>query len=107
MACKAQVLYANDTDITFDLEYYISSHMPLVWRTWKKHGLQNWDVVQFGEDASGTWPPFHVQATLTFTDGAALESALADSDTGAIFGDVPNFTNKSPIFVAGKIVASS
>lgn len=104
MVVKAVVLYANDADISFDLDYYLKLHMPLVQLIWSKHGLQSWDVIQFGEGPGGDRPPFHVQATLTFNDGRALQSALADSETQSIFDDVHKFTNKQPIFVAGSVV---
>lgn len=107
MDVKAVVLYANDADITFDLDYYLKSHMQLVQKTWTRHGLQCWDVVHFNDGPDGVRPPFYVQATLIFKDGAGLQSALADADTAAIFGDVSNFTNKSPIFVAGPVVGKS
>lgn len=107
MVCKVTVLYANDTDIIFDLEYYLKSHMALVHRTWSKHGLEEWDVVQFTPGPDGARPPFYVQAILTFADSSSLQAAMGDTGTQALFDDVPNFTNKQPIFLAGNVVGDS
>ena len=107
MACKATVLYPNDDDLTFDLVYYLNTHMSLVHSTWRPHGLEHWDVVQFGNGADGVKSVYHIQANLTFRNTEALEAAMADPGTKAIFDDVANFTNKAPIFVAGAVVGIS
>ncbi|RMD39977.1 hypothetical protein DV735_g5162, partial [Chaetothyriales sp. CBS 134920] len=103
MAVKAIVLYANDADMTFDIDYYVTKHFKLVQETWTKNGLQSWDIVKFDDGALGARPEFLIQATLVFTDEAALKSALADAGAAAIFSDIPNFTNKKPIILSGAI----
>ncbi|RMZ80292.1 hypothetical protein DV738_g2798, partial [Chaetothyriales sp. CBS 135597] len=107
MVFKASVLYPNDEDITFDVDYYINKHFKIVEEIWNKHGLQSWDVVKFSDGALGHRPAFLIQATLVFSDEAAVKAALADAGAAAIFGDVPNFTNKQPILLSGGIVGKS
>ncbi len=91
----------------FDMDYYLKSHMPLVMDTWGKHGLQKWSVIKLGPGPDGSKPQFAVQALMTFKDEEALKSAMGDAGTKAVFDDVPKFTNKSPIFLAGGVVGSS
>lgn len=95
------VLYAQSEDATFDMKYYLSTHMPLVQSHWAKHGLKNWDVLQFPKDA-----PFSVQATLYFDSMADFQAASGSESAATVFGDVPNFSNKSPTLMVGEVVGS-
>jgi uncharacterized protein (TIGR02118 family) len=106
MGFSATVVYPNDDDIKFDLDYYLKTHMPLVKNTWGKHGLEKWEVIKFAQGPDGSKPKYAIEALLTFKDGAALQAAMADEGTKAVFDDVPNFTNKQPIFLAGEVVGS-
>jgi len=105
MSVSATVLYPAEADATFDMKYYLSTHMPLVQKHWGPHGLTDWKVIEFQAGPDGS-KPYSVQATLTWKDGESLQKALAASETASIFGDVPNFSNKSPVFMAGAVVGS-
>ena len=107
MSFNASVLYANDEDTKFDLDYYLSTHMPLVQKTWSSHGLEKWQVVKFDDGPDGSKPQYLIQALLTFSSAEALGKAMADEGTKAVFGDIPNFTNKQPVFLAGNFVGNS
>ena len=44
---------------------------------------------------------------LTWKDRAAMDAALGDKDVaGKVFGDVSNFSNKAPMFIAGDVKGS-
>lgn len=105
MVFSVSVLYPNEPDATFDMKYYLSTHMPLVGAKWGPLGLQRWDVVEFSDNTDGK-KPYTVQAILTWADeesyGKAREAHGAD-----IFGDVPKFSNKWPLLVNGKVVGSA
>jgi uncharacterized protein (TIGR02118 family) len=79
--------------------------VPLVQKHWAQYGLTDWQVVEFAAGADGS-KPYSVQAILTFKDEESLKSALGSGEAATVFGDVPNFSNKSPVFVAGKVVGS-
>lgn len=101
MTFHATVLYPNDDDINFDRQYYMSTHMPLVESTWKKHGLTGWHVTEYSKALDGAKPAYLIAAKLDWESEEALENALKDPEAAKIFGDIPNFTNKKPVTMAG------
>lgn len=97
----AAVMYPNDDDIHFDRQYYMATHMPLVESTWKKYGLTSWQVIEYSKALDGGKPPYLIAAKLEWESEESLQNALQDPDAAKIFGDIPNFTNKQPITMAG------
>lgn len=54
MSAVIYVNYPVQEGITFDMDYYLNTHMQLVQQHWGPHGLQKWSVVKFEEgDPSG------------------------------------------------------
>lgn len=54
MAAVIYVSYYHGEGATFDMNYYLTVHMPLVQKHWGPHGLKSWTVVQFEKnDPSG------------------------------------------------------
>ncbi|OAP56282.1 hypothetical protein AYL99_09461 [Fonsecaea erecta] len=106
MPVNATVLYPAEADATFDLNYYLKTHMPLVSENWGQYGLKGWQVIQFQPAPDGA-KPYSIGALLTWDDADGLKKALASKEAATVFGDVPNFSNKSPLFIAGDIVGSS
>ncbi|KAI9904570.1 hypothetical protein N3K66_001099 [Trichothecium roseum] len=111
MTFKAQVLYPNEADTTFDMDYYIQTHMPLVEKSWKPYGLEKWEVVKYhdfsagaGEQAKATYA---VAAFLTWKDKESASKAFGGPEASGVFGDIPNFCNKQPLLVAGDLVSSN
>jgi hypothetical protein len=47
----ATVLYPVTATSTFDYDYYMAKHMPLVEKTWGSQGLRSWSVIKL--DPSG------------------------------------------------------
>ena len=107
MPIEVTVLYPNDEDATFNVDYYLSTHMPLVSDNWKDHGLRGWRVLQFQPGADGTKPAYSIQATLMFDGPEDLQKALSSPEASNVFGDVPNFSNKSPVFLAGPVLKTA
>ena len=106
MSAHATVLYPADADATFDLDYYLKTHMPLVAEKWTPYGLKSWSVVKYnpGPDGSKT---FSYAALLTFESPESIGKALGSEETKEVLGDVQNFSNKSPSFYTGDVVGSS
>ncbi|KXJ94820.1 hypothetical protein Micbo1qcDRAFT_193888 [Microdochium bolleyi] len=98
MAVSASVLYPKGAD--FNMEYYLSTHMPLVQARWGPFGLKSWKVVKYDENAS-----FSVQASLEWESEDALNKALQSEEAKEIFGDVSNFTTSKPELVRGEVQA--
>lgn len=99
--------YPNEDDATFDMSYYLKTHMPLVMDNWKKHGLKKWEVTQFSAGPDGGKPKFSVQCVLSWDTIDQVKAAVASDEAKTVFGDVPNFSNKGPIFVMGDVVGTS
>ncbi len=102
MATTITVMYENVADATFDLDYYLTKHMPLVDEKFKPFGIKGWRVLKavgapFGE------PMYSIIATLEFDTPEQFKAAVA-AEGGPVFGDVPNFSNKEPVVVIGDVV---
>ncbi|ORY15060.1 hypothetical protein BCR34DRAFT_198642 [Clohesyomyces aquaticus] len=101
-AATVTVLYPKNANSTFDLKYYLSTHMPMVGKAWTKHGLKNWSVTELEGDS-----PYSIMAAMEFESSEAWGNAQKDEGTGAIMKDVENFSNEKPILINGNIVGSS
>lgn len=92
MAAALMVTYPATAGATFDRDYYVATHLPLVREKFGPHGLI---------DAAGYFPEDSAAglaiAVLTFADAAARDGALGSADAGPVFGDIPNFTSVQPI----------
>ncbi|EEU36657.1 uncharacterized protein NECHADRAFT_51984 [Fusarium vanettenii 77-13-4] len=97
----AQVLVVYPSGPSFDHDYYIKSHMPLVAASWGSAGLLSWEILNFTADA-----PYQVQATLKWKSIADFEAAAASPAAEKVFGDIKNFTSAEPILLKGDVVAS-
>ncbi|KAK3617382.1 hypothetical protein LTR56_017616 [Elasticomyces elasticus] len=84
------------------MDYYLSSHMPLVGKHLTPMGLTGWKVLDFGKDAD-----FCVQATLDWDSQASFEKAAATPEMKEIMEDVPNFADKQPTMLPGAVKATS
>ncbi|KAI5371002.1 putative EthD domain-containing protein [Septoria linicola] len=86
----------------FNMDYYKSTHMPLVQAKWGKYGLKSWKVIKFADDAAYT-----VQATLEFENIKAFQDAASSPEAKEVLGDVPNFSDKDPVILAGEVQFTS
>lgn len=106
MVFKATVVYPNQDDIKFDMDYYLKTHMPLVDEKWKQHGLKGWEIVKATHGLGDAKPAYAVQAQLIFDSAADFQKAMESEDAKPVFGDIPNFTNTQPTLIAGESVAT-
>lgn len=93
MAGILMVSYPAADGATFDRDYYLSTHMPLVKEKWGPLGLAD-AVALFPDDDA---PSAVAVAVLTFTDGAARDAAMGAPVAAEVFGDVANFTSIAPV----------
>ena len=100
MPATVTVLYPKG--VKFNMDYYMSTHMPLVQKNWQSYGLQSWKVLEFGDDA-----PYKVQATLEWGSMDDFKKASSGPETKDVLGDVPNFADKEPILMPGEVVGTS
>lgn len=85
------VRYPMHKGAMFDADYYTKTHIPLVEKAWRSHGLTGAEIL-FPHGAQ----PDAAMALLRFRDQAAIDAAMASPDTADVMGDVPKFTDISP-----------
>ncbi len=92
---SVHILYPKTDDSTFDMDYYTSSHMPMLANA-LGDACTSWGASTTGGDnwAAVGWA--HV------TSQEAFDAAMAEHGA-AIMGDVPNYTNVAPELVIGQI----
>jgi uncharacterized protein (TIGR02118 family) len=90
------VSYPNQPGARFDVEYYLSQHMPMVEKRLAPHGMTGWSVEKgVGGFAPGTPPEHLIRARLDLETLEGLQTGMA-SEGAAILGDIPIFTDIKP-----------
>ncbi|KAI0178693.1 hypothetical protein GGR52DRAFT_569600 [Hypoxylon sp. FL1284] len=84
----------------FNMDYYLSVHLPLIKKNWGPFGLKGWKVAEY----SGSEDPWCVVGWFEF-EGPDHWAKAASSDEGKeVFGDIPNFTDKGATTLTGSVV---
>jgi len=92
---RVNVLYPNHAGATFDMDYYLAKHMPMV-RERMGSALKSMTVDQgVNGDLPGTDPAFRVLATLMFESVDTFQAAFVPH-APEIQGDIPKYTNIVP-----------
>src|SRR5688572_13683231 len=92
---KVSVLYPGGAGSTFDMDYYLNRHIPMV-REKLGTACKNAAVEQgLGGAAPGSPPAFSAMGHLYFDSVEAFQTAFAPH-AGEIMGDIPNYTNVQP-----------
>jgi uncharacterized protein (TIGR02118 family) len=86
---------------TFDRDYYVATHLPLVEEQWGPFGLKS---AQAFFPALGQASEVAI-AVLTFADDDAITSTLASPATKTVLGDLVNFTTIAPELSTGQPLA--
>jgi uncharacterized protein (TIGR02118 family) len=94
------VAYPRKDGATFNKEYYLSTHMPLVEKYWKKHGLKSYAVTELNADG-----PYTYSVVMEFDSYEGFGAAAADPNTKEVMDDVPNFSNEQPVLVHGAVIS--
>lgn len=93
------ILYPRTDDSTFDMDYYVGSHMPM-FADALGDACQGWGAasVPAGKYAAIGWA--------TVTDQAGFDAAMA-ARGAEIMGDIPNYTNVQPELLVGEYAGGS
>jgi len=91
-----QFVYPHSAASTFNLDYYLSHHLPLVGQYWGPRGLLSWTVTK---GAEGT--DYFLQTTIFWESLEAFEKVKSMEE---IMGDVKNFSNEAPTIRVGLVV---
>lgn len=94
------ILYRQSSNLTFNLDYYLTHHIPLTVKYWTPHGLLDTHVAKATRESE-----FAYAITMAWKDEAHWNDAKDTvNEMEEIMGDVKNFTNAEPVFVVGKVV---
>ena len=92
---KVSVLYPSGAGNTFDMDYYLSRHIPMV-REKLGSACKDAAVEQgLGGVTPGSPPAFSAMGHLYFDSVEAFLTAFGPH-AGEIMGDIPNYTNVQP-----------
>ncbi len=87
------VTYPATAGATFDADYYMGTHMPLVARHFAPHGMTGSRVLLADQPGA----PYVAITTLDFADEAAFAAATGAPEAAMVFADVANFTKIAPV----------
>ena len=92
---KVSVLYPKSPDTKFDMNYYLTKHIPMV-KQKVGSACKNVAVEEgVAGGAEGVPAAYLAMAHLTFDSVDAFQKAFGPH-ADAIMGDVPNYTNTQP-----------
>lgn len=94
---RFSVLYPKTDGAKFDHDYYRDKHVPLAVETWGLAADQV--VIEKGIDG-----PYEAAVHFTFASPDALGAALGSEGTGAVMGDVVNYTDITPVVQTSEVV---
>ena len=95
---KVSILYPDTPGSTFDMEYYLSSHMPMSLGLLRSHPGFVALSVERGVAApqSGLPPAYVAMCHYTFTSAEDFVAAFMPH-AGTLQSDIPNYTNIAPV----------
>lgn len=95
---SVHIIYPRTEDSTFDMDYYVGSHMPMLANA-LGDSCQSWGASEApaGDVAAIGWAMVESKE--------AFDATMAEHGA-AIIGDVPNYTNVEPQLVVGDVAAS-
>lgn len=98
------VMYPAGAETKFDLDYYLSKHIPLLKERWTPLGLSHVQVVKGIGKPDGSAPDYQMMALLTF--GSLDDFKAAGKAHGReIFADIANFTDAQATVQINDILA--
>ena len=69
------ILYTPEVGAGFDMDYFLTIHMPFAMDRWKQYGLAGYEVTQFN-DLGGQKPKYSVQCVMKWDTPDGLEKAI-------------------------------
>jgi len=87
---RLSAIYPQTEDSTFDMDYYLNTHIPLVERLFQPLSIEVNEGVSGAEE--GSPPPYAVMTDITFATLEDLQNAVA-THGAEVVGDIPNFTS--------------
>jgi uncharacterized protein (TIGR02118 family) len=99
------VMYPESEGATFDMDYYLGDHSKLIGDKWGGMGLKGARILKgVAGGEPGSTAPYRVVAVVDFESLEAFQAAVGEHGE-EIFGDMPNFTNITPVVQISDIAA--
>lgn len=99
---KVTVLYPNAPSARFDMQYYVTRHMPMVREKCAPECRSIAAEAGLAGGIPGSAAPYIAVGHLTFDSLAAFTRSFVPHAT-EILADIPNYTNTKPVIQIGEI----
>jgi uncharacterized protein (TIGR02118 family) len=93
------IIYPKTDDATFDMDYYTSTHMPMVAKALGA-GDQGWGAMSVSSDK-------HIAMGWVMFESMDAFNAGMGAHGAEIMADVANYTNQQPEVIIGEITSAS
>lgn len=93
-------LYPKTATSHFDMDYYLSQHIPTCKSLWEPLGMKSVYVC----GVEGDQADYATETVLIWKDMASWGSANSSPSMQKLVADMKNFTNVTPVTVVGKVV---
>ena len=100
---KVSVMYPNQTGARFDHTYYRDKHMPLV-KARMGDGCLYYTVDKGLAGGSPGTPPTYIGMCHIFAESVESFQAAFGPHAKEILGDIPNYTDLSPVMQISEVV---
>ncbi|KAH6866239.1 hypothetical protein B0T10DRAFT_468057 [Thelonectria olida] len=104
MAFTVTVVFPNESDAKYDIDYYVTKHMPLIQERWGKYGVTSWSATKFTDGLDGSPSLYAFGSVVNWDNADQVKTAFAGPEVAEIMGDVPHFSNKQAIFLLGEVL---
>jgi uncharacterized protein (TIGR02118 family) len=104
---KISILYPNNKNVRFDMDYYVEKHMPLAINLLGAYpGFQGVSVERgLGGAVPGTGAAYVAMCHFLFDSVANFMAAFAPN-AAALQGDIPNDTDSEPVIQVSEVLLS-
>lgn len=107
MSDSLTLIYPNDSLASYDIDYLVGEHMPMMQSRWRSSGLTSWTVTKFTPSPEGNPPVYALAATLSWDKPESVSGMGGSVDIGMIMEDMMKFSDKRPIILSGEAVGKS
>ena len=97
---RLMVLYPRGEGTHFNSEYWLTKHMPML--STNLHKLKKWEA-----DIAAPDSPYYAVAHVYFDSIEDVQATMSSAEIGTVMGDIPNYTNTSPIISTNTVSATS
>lgn len=102
MVCTVTVLFPNDINAEYDIDYYTNTHMTQIEKLWTRFSLRGWSVTKFIPDLDGSAPLYAFGSEILWESEEGMRSAFASPEAAKLMRDIARFSNRSSIFIIGQ-----